>query len=366
MPLNLVVQTAFLGDLLLSIPLLKRCKELWPNHKLALVCRKGMGDFFVKTQLVDQVFEIKKGDKESYRKIVEAIKSQEVDYLISPHQSLRTAFFVRQIKANHKIGFKNLPTFFAYDTQIQRDVRFPDALRQMTLLTEKDAELKGLLKDYLNQESPYVPKEFGRLSAPPSWASMSLRRAVMSRPELFLTLKEKFNLTGFEDGKAILIFPGSVWATKRWTEDGFIKAGQALKAQGYHVYIMGGPGEEELAERVATQVGVLSLAGRTAIFESAQLIARAALLIGNDSASTHLAAVCEVPLIAVFGPTILEFGYRPWSAQSYVVQMSQLPCRPCGKHGHKVCPIKTHVCMKAISADEVLKSAGFILRQNSL
>ncbi len=329
-----------------------------------MVCRKGLGDFLVKTQLVDQVFEIQKGNKESYRKIIEHLRKEDVNYLISPHQSMRTAFFCRQIPAKHKIGYKNFWSFFAYDTRIERNQGLPDALRQMSLLQTVDGELPSLLKDYQVQERPYVPGEHGRLSAPPAWASMSLRNTVLN-DEVFASLESKFQLQGFKQGKAVLIFPGSVWATKRWTEVGFVKAGQALKAQGYAVYIMGGPGEEELAERVAAMIpGTLSLAGKTAIFESAQLIARAALLIGNDSASTHLASVCETPLIAVFGPTILQFGFRPWSAQSYAVQNENLPCRPCGKHGHKVCPIKTHVCMKSISADEVLKSAGFILQQS--
>lgn len=344
---------------------MKRCKELWPDHKLALVCRQGLGDFLLKTQLVDQVFEIQKGNKESYRKIVEHLKTQEVNYVISPHQSVRTAFFCRQIQAKHKIGYKNFWSFFAYDSRIPRNSFLPDALRQMSLLQTVDKELESLLKDYRDQERPYAPQEYGRLSAPPAWASMSLRSTVLNN-ELFAELEKKFQLQGFKEGKAVLIFPGSVWATKRWTDEGFIKAGQALKAQGYVIYVMGGPGEEELAERVAAQIpDTVSLAGKTKIFESAQLIARAALLIGNDSASTHLASVCETPLIAVFGPTILEFGFRPWSAQSYVVQNEELACRPCGKHGHQVCPIKTHVCMKNISADEVLKSAGFILRPNN-
>src|SRR5688572_3656951 len=100
-PLNLVVQTAFLGDLLLSIPLLKKCRDLWPQHKLALVCRKGFGDFFLKTQLVDQVFEIEKGNSKSYSQIISDLKSAPVDHLISPHESLRTVFFCAQIKATH-------------------------------------------------------------------------------------------------------------------------------------------------------------------------------------------------------------------------------------------------------------------------
>lgn len=126
---------------------------------------------------------------------------------------------------------------------------------------------------------------------------------------------------------------------------------------------MGGPGEEALAEEVAREIPrSVSVAGKTSILESAQLIARARLVVGNDSASTHLAAMCETPLIAVFGPTVLRFGFRPWSAQTYIAQKENLPCRPCGKHGHQVCPIKTHVCMRHLPAEQVLQTAETILR----
>lgn len=363
MPLNLVVQTAFLGDLLLSIPLLKKCRALWPEHKLGLVCRKGLGDFFLKAGIVDQIYEIEKGKKDTYSRILQQLKTEKVDHLISPHESMRTVLFCAQIKAQYKISYKNAWNFFVFGERVVRDVRLPDAMRQLSLLAPFDVDLKDHLQNYVQTAKPYLPSQQGHLSAPPSWASMSQREQVLKHQELFEQLKSKFQLEGFEDGKAILIFPGSVWATKRWTEEGFVGTGKALQQQGYKIYVMGGPGEETLAERVASQIpGSVSLAGKTKIIESAQLIARAALLIGNDSASTHLAAVCETPLIAVFGPTILEFGYRPWSAESYVVQKSDLRCRPCGKHGHKVCPIKTHVCMKDIPAEEVLRTAGFILR----
>lgn len=357
------MQTAFLGDLLLSIPLLKKCRDLWPQHKLALVCRKGFGDFFIKTHLVDQVFEIEKGNSKTYSHIVEHLRYVEVDHLISPHESLRTAFFCSQIKAKHKIGFQKPWNFLVYSKRRLKNVQLPDALRQVSLLAPEDDILAKDLATYAQTEKPYSTEEYGRLPRSPKWASMSLRHQILEMPEIYNSLHERFELKGFDNGKAILIFPGSVWATKRWTEEGFIGVGRALQAKGYQVYVMGGPGEEELAEKISASIpGSISLAGKTKIIESAQLIARAQLVIGNDSASTHLAAVCETPLIAVFGPTVLEFGYRPWSAEAYVVQDENLKCRPCGKHGHKVCPIKTHACMKNISAEDVLQSAGYILK----
>lgn len=362
MPLNLVVQTAFLGDLLLCIPLLKKIKSTFPNEKLGLVCRKGVGGFLRQTGLVDEVFEVQKGHRESYSQALAKIQTFQVNYLVSPHESLRTAMFCRQIPANHKISYKNFWNFLVYDERVVRDSVFPDPLRQLSLWRNHDSELAKNLDQYRKSAHPYTPDEKQHLEAAPDWASMSLLKEVLSSENNFAALKAKFDLKEYDEGEVVLLFAGSVWATKRWTEEGFIGTGRKLKEQGYSVIVMGGPGEEELSERIASQIpGVRSLAGKSSIFESALMIAHAALVVGNDSASTHLAAVCETPLIAVFGPTILEFGYRPWSQEAYVVETLGLKCRPCGKHGHKVCPIGTHICMKQIEADRVVNVAKTIL-----
>lgn len=317
----------------------------------------------MQTHLVDQVFEIEKGNSESYTKIREILRFVEVDYLISPHESLRTALFCANIKAEHKISVKKYWNFLIYSKRTKKNEQLPDALRQLSLLATEDADLRKSLDLFVAQEKPFLPQESGQLSPVPTWASMSLRHQILELSDVYKELEKKYSLQGFANGRAVLLFPGSVWATKRWTEEGFIQTGRELKKAGYHIYVMGGPGEESLAEKVTAAIPeAISLAGKTKIIESAQLIARAALVIGNDSASTHLAAVCETPLIAVFGPTILEFGFRPWSSQSYVVENKSLSCRPCGKHGHKVCPIKTHECMTSINAEQVLRTAKAILR----
>lgn len=331
---------------------------------MGLVCRKGFGDFFLKTGLVDQVFEIQKGNSASYKSIITHLnKYAGVDNLISPHESLRTMFFCAKIKANNKISFDKKWNLLFFSKRQKKNRVLPDALRQLSLLSYEDPQLAKDLSDFAKHEDPYLPRQHGHLSAPPLWASMSLRHKILQNQNAFAELKEKLKLDNFDRKPVVLLFPGSVWATKRWTEEGFIACGKALQQKGFQVCVMGAKGEEALAERVAASVpGSFCLAGKTSIFESAQIIAHSALVIGNDSASAHLAAACETPLIAIFGPTVLEFGYRPWSAQSYVVQNSKLACRPCGKHGHHECPRKTHECMKSISAEEVLQTAGFILR----
>lgn len=360
--LNLVIQTAFLGDLMLSVPLLKELKALYPQDQLGLVCRKGFGDFFKQIGLVDHCFEIQKGKKDSYKKIQNDLKKYHIRNLVSPHESLRTTFFVRGIKADLKIGYKNFWSFLAYGTSSPKDLKLPDAMRQLSLLGSLSSPVAEKIATYKQTQKPYEMDSVGHLPEPPQWCSMQMRDAVLAQTKVFEKLKTSHDFKALEDGRGVLLFPGSVWATKRWTEEGFISVGNSLQKKEFQVYVMGGPGEEELAQKVSSKIpGSICFAGKSSIFESAQLIARARVLIGNDSASAHIAAVCGAPHVAVFGPTVLEFGFRPWGEQSYVVEIGKLPCRPCGKHGHNKCPIGTHECMKKISPTMVMRSVEHIL-----
>ena len=363
MATNVVIQTAFLGDLLLSIPLLKRIKSQ-SDESLALVCRHGLGEFFLKTGLVDQVFEIQKGVAETYDKVVRELNQQELKTVFAPHQSLRTHFLISRLKASQKVGFSMWWNRFFFTRRIKKDSSLPDAIRQQSLLSKSDPDLAALIKNYKNGREAYKISN-SQLSAPPSWSSMGLKEKLMEDKSTWARFLERRGLSAKRDKPWVLVFPGSVWATKRWTVEGFAETCKKIMALGYEVFLMGAPNEERLCQEVAgLAVGSYMMAGQTTIYESALMLSRAALVIGNDSASMHLAACAEIPLISLFGPTVIEFGYRPWSDQAYLVQHPDLACRPCGPHGHRACPLKTHQCMKGLGAEQVIALSRTIL-QNS-
>ncbi len=352
----LVVQTAFLGDLLLGIPFYQRLRELWPQHRLILLCRKGLGDFFLKTLLFDEVIEIKKGDRASYTKAQEQLQSKNLEYIFSPHESLRTAFFCSSLKSKHKISFRKFWNSIFFTKSIEKQKQWPEPLRQMSLLFPWDSETQKKAFALASENIFYQKDSSGKLSAVPGWCSLSLREQLNKDTFTFQRLVETFKLKSYQDNKWIFLFPGSVWATKMWTEQGFIEVGRYFQEKEYQVFIMGGPGEEALTERIQSRIpGSLNLTGKTSIYESAVLLSKGVLVVGNDSASTHLACCADVPTVTVFGPTIIEFGFRPWSSRSYLVEKSHLVCRPCGPHGHRHCPLGTHECMKTISSAAVIR-----------
>src|SRR4051812_38526155 len=93
----LIVQTAFVGDLLLGIPLLRRLRIREPQANLVLYCRKGLGDFFLKAELVDELIEVDKTSRALRREVRSQLQSREWDWVVCPHQSVSTHRVVRSL-----------------------------------------------------------------------------------------------------------------------------------------------------------------------------------------------------------------------------------------------------------------------------
>lgn len=348
----LIFQTAFLGDLLLCIPLIKRIKNKFPDGELHLVCRSGCGQIFSELALVDKVYEVNKSNKAQYKDLIQSIRAEFYDYIFCPHYSDRSNLIVRSLKANHKIGFSNWWNFFVFTKRIKRNLNLPDALRQLQLISHLDVQVDERLHNYIKERAKIDKIDLSSLSnriPVPEVASMSLRGNLERHPRFSEVLK-KFSQTK----NAVFMAPGSVWNTKRWTPEGYRELAQKFD----RVVFIGSPQERELCEQISTGLSnVDNLAGRPSLFELFILLTQARLLICNDSGSMHMGSVAETPTVAIFGPTVLEIGYQPWQNRALVVENKQLDCRPCGLHGPQKCPLGHHNCMKSISANQVYSSS---------
>lgn len=319
-----------------------------------MVCRNGgFKDFFLRTGLVHKVVEVIKDDAGSYKKALAEIG--ECDWVVAPHMSFRTAVFARKIKAKLRIGFKTRWSFLFYSKTIERPMLLPDALRQLSLLrvVDKDLDQKYQELMQLSQSDSKYWTDLSELKMPsrvPAWATMEVDYTRTSDAAL-----AKFQLKG---EPLVFFAPGSVWATKKWTKEGYSALGKMLSDQGFRIVIVGSPEERAECEEIAKTIPkARNLAGEPSLYELGALMSRGRLMIGNDNGAMHLAASSGVPTVAIFGPTVLSFGYRPWSRRALVVENATLSCRPCGKHGHQVCPIGTHECMKSITAEQVMQKA---------
>lgn len=335
---HLIFQTAFPGDLFLSIPLIKRVRQWDPATSVVLACRPGLGGFFLRKGLVDEVIEIDKRSVSGRKNALNALTAQAWDWIFVPHESVRTALWVRRLQARQgKVGFRkwwNLPFF---SRRVKKPMEMPDALRQLSLLTpidEKLAESFGELADLRSPEGLESPWDFS-MPQIPEWVNMSVGPQAELKRRVFLA-------------------PGSVWATKRWTQEGYETLAHLLIQRGFTVELVGSPAEKSLCDAIATKVsGVVNRAGKTTLGDLVDLFSQGGVLVCNDSGAMHAAAIAGLPTVAIFGPTVLAQGFRPWQNRAVVVQRP-LECRPCGKHGAKECPLGTHECMKTVSPGEVI------------
>lgn len=163
---------------------------------------------------------------------------------------------------------------------------------------------------------------------------------------------------GHDEGTApfVALAPGSIWATKRWPY--YAELARAL-APRVRLAVVGGAADRELAAAIAAAVAphrVIDAVGRLSLLASAELIGRAASLVTNDSAPQHLASAMGTPTVTIFGPTVPEFGFGPLASGSASQGHQGLDCRPCHPHGPERCPLAHWRCMRELVAETVLTS----------
>jgi heptosyltransferase-2 len=192
--------------------------------------------------------------------------------------------------------------------------------------------------------------------AAPADASELVPTAAQLRPRLFPGAAERLAVDAVRGARAepfVALAPGSVWATKRWP---FFPELAARLAGEWPLVVTGGPGDGELAAAIvaACPVGrVTDATGRLSLLASAELVGRAALLVTGDSAPQHLASAMGTPTLTIFGPTVPAFGFGPLAPGSRTAGVEGLACRPCDPHGPARCPLGHWRCMREQSAAEL-------------
>lgn len=326
---SLIIQTAFLGDLILTEPLIRIVRERLKIIPFVLI-RKGLEELMKFMDGVE-VITIKKGlNLSGTLSILRKVMKEGFDFVFSPHRSFRSALIARGAINAVKIGFSNSEGFWFYD---------------MVVPYEGEHEVKRIL----SLLTPVEKENFGII--PPA---LRIREIDIENGRRILKTK------GIEEG-FIAVFPGSKWNTKRWLPEGFVGLIHLLKKSGFSPVIFGSADERELCEKIAKETGVKNLAGETSIEELPLALFHARAIISNDSAPVHLASALDKPVVAIFGPTHPSLGFYPLSKKSAIVQNEEIPCRPCGLHGGRSCPEKHFLCMKTISYHQVYSALLSVL-----
>jgi heptosyltransferase-2 len=155
-----------------------------------------------------------------------------------------------------------------------------------------------------------------------------------------------------DDRPIVALAPGAVGPSKRWPAAGYAALTRQLTADGFAVWILGGPDEKSLATEIGDG-GARDLTGKD-LRDAILALGAASVAVSNDSGLLHVAAALGTPSIGIFGPTS-PWHWAPLNPLAAVIETeSELPCRPCHK---PTCRLVHHRCMRDISPDEVLAAA---------
>ncbi len=328
----LVIETAFLGDAIISLALPHEIKRMDPSARVSYLVRAGVEEVVAGSPDIDDVIVFDKRGSERGLAGVRA-KASELsdlgfDTLFLLHSSRRSQTLVANIPCKVKIGFEGMAH---------------------AGLTHTVAD-QGWSNRY---ERAILPLRAIAANADIS----SLPRIVPPITTLVEEFMERWKI-------CIVLAPGSAWATKKWGDLKFQTLAKALTARGIGVVVIGGLEEQLLAttiRNVCEKDSVLDLAGRATFLESVGAIKRASLLVANDSAPIHAAVAVGTRVLAIFGPTLPAFGFAPPTACGEVIELPELWCRPCSSHGSRECPTHTHACMQEIGVEEVFLQATKML-----
>jgi ADP-heptose:LPS heptosyltransferase len=148
-----------------------------------------------------------------------------------------------------------------------------------------------------------------------------------------------------------VIHPGSQLPSRRWPAERFAEVGDALADEGLRVVLTGTVAEQGLTGMVARTMRepALDLAGRTTLGALGALIARARLLVCNDTGVSHIAAAMRTPSVVIACGSDPR-RWAPLDRELHRVLAAAVPCRPCA---HAQCPIG-HPCALNVSARDVI------------
>ena len=316
----LLVRFSSIGDVLLTTPLVRALRVRHPDARLVFVTKQAMAPLVSANPHLSEIVALEPG--EPVRALARRLAALHPTRGLDLHGSLRSAALrflvpcswrgyakrrvVRGLLVSTKIN--------AYGRSVPVAERYFEAARGLSVRPDGG------------------PPEF------------FLDAAARERANRWLG---EHGLTG---RPLAVLAPGAAHFTKRWPPERWVALAQRLRADGYAAAVVGGEDDRRAAQPLAPYAEIAT--GDLSLQETGALLARAHILVSGDTGVMHMATGVGTPVVALFGPTVEQFGFFPYSSRSAVLQRS-LDCRPCSTMGGPRCPMGHHRCLDDIAPDEV-------------
>lgn len=319
----LVIQTAFIGDVVLATALIEKLHAYYPDAQIDFLVRKGNETLLTGHPFLHQVliWDKRKNKLRNLLQLIGRVRRAKYHTVINIQRFAATGLLTALSKANQTIGFDKNPLSFLFSKRIPHIVGNRHE-------TERNQDLIAAFTD----DRP-------------------------AKPRLYPTQADEENVKPYKTSPYITVSPASVWFTKQYPKEKWLSFLQHLP-QANPVYLLGAPNDQALCEQLkAAHPNAVNLSGTLSFLQSAALMKDAAMNYVNDSAPLHFASAVNAPVTAVYCSTVPAFGFGPLSDDRHIVEIRQpLDCRPCGLHGYKACPRGHFNCAYKIEDAQLLRS----------
>ncbi|MGL4403032.1 MAG: glycosyltransferase family 9 protein [Fusobacteriaceae bacterium] len=322
----LIIHTAFIGDIVLSTPILRKLKEKYPESEIIYLTTPAGAAILRNNPHISEIISYDKYGSHSgimgVWSLGKRLRQMNFNLVISLHRYLRSSVLAWLTRSHERIGYETAVGTCLFTKKIKYDEKKHEVEKILSFV-----EGTGEKKDN-EYEIELYPGEEDRI-------------------------KIDEILKNYKDKKIITVAPGSKWFTKKWPLEYFNSLLEKLEnREDIEVVVIGG--KEETLLNVKQIKNMIDLRGKTTLLQLAELLKRSEIVVTNDSSPIHIASAFKnTHIIAIFGPTVKKFGFFPWSKNSQALEVDGLECRPCGIHGGDRCPKKHFRCMLEITPEMI-------------
>jgi heptosyltransferase II len=332
-PSTLVIQTSFLGDTVLTTPLLAQLARRGP---VDIVATPAAAALLADHPAVRSVIAYDKRGADrglgGFLSLARRLRASHYEVAFLAQGSWRSAALALVAGIPSRVGFATSAGRLLYSKRVPYRDDLHHAARLLMLARPNGREPS------LDELRPTLQPDDGERASVDSFLT---RHGVIGREPL------------------IALAPGSVWATKRWPY--YSELAREL-SDAARIVIVGGTDDTELARAIVAAVPTaIDATGQLSLLASAELIGRVAALVTNDSAPLHLGSAMGTPTVSIFGPTVPEFGFGPLAPRAVIVGHQAMPCRPCDRHGPQRCPLGHFRCMRELDPAMVAEHVRSLL-----
>ncbi len=324
----LVIQTAFIGDVVLATALIEKLRQFYPAAQIDFLLRKGNENLLSKHPYINEVLVWNKKEnkyKNLYR-ILQKIRSKKYDTVINVQRFAATGFLTVFSGAKNTVGFDKNPWSSFFSTRVIHEISTGE---------------KPLHEINRNQK-----------------LIEHITDSIPEKPKLYPSISDYESVKKYKENTYVCIAPASVWFTKQYPKEKWVSLINKLP-KNLQVYLLGAPTDDDLCNNIINESidkKAINLAGKFSFLQSAALQQNAVMNYVNDSAPMHFASSMNAPVAAIYCSTVPWFGFGPLSDNSFVIQTKeQLSCKPCGLHGFKACPLGHFKCAYSIQDQKLLE-----------